>query len=483
MGSGTIILNVLTSKVFRKIKEAAGPYLTEEERNARIARGETMSEVRHIVLSGSSRSTKTYSALQFIISCCLANPGLQCAIIRAKLTWLRKTVFKDFVKIMHMAGLWDPSRMNRSEWEYTFDNGSQISFIGMDQDAGFAKVHGMKTDLAFYNEITELSYDHVRQVDIRNTWLQIYDFNPNCPERYWIYERILSQTGKAVHIHSTYKDNPFLERRVVESIEAYEPTPANIARGTADKTFWDIYGLGVRGTISGLVFTNWRMVKDLPDKLDKPGYGMDFGFTNDPTTLTFCGQTPGEIWVDELIYERDLVNLCVPNNPGIRSIEGEMLRLKVKKTLPMYCESAEPKTVRDMQNAGFNAIPVVKGPGSVVAGITGMKRFRLNVTERSIHIIAELGNYKWKDQKGSLGEAFVNEPVDAWNHCLDGIRYYVMSCEPGSCMVEQGRTEMLPIRVGRGVASRKYDMYQGPDNEEGQEAHRRWLDAVSQRSQ
>ena len=464
------VQQVQVSRVFDKIRDAAGPFLTEAQREAILASGQTIPGRRHIVNSGSTRSTKTYSIIQFCIGMALQNPGLQVAFIRAKLTWLRKSAYKDFVNVMRMMGLWDSNCMNKSDWEYTFDNGSQIFFIGLDQDAGFAKAHGLKTDIAFLNEITELGYEHVRQIDIRCTWLMLYDFNPNCPSDYWIYTRVLSQAN-AVHIHSTYKDNKWLERRIVETIESYEPTPENITRGTADETFWKIYGLGLQGIVKGLIFPNFRIVKDFPDKVEKPGYAMDFGFTNDPTTLLFCGQTPGNLWFDEMLYERDLVNLCVPNNPTIRSIEGELMRLHVRKNLPIYADSAEPKSIRDIQNAGFRMEAVTKGPGSVVAGIIAMKRFTINVTERSMNFITELQNYKWKDKTGSDGDAFVNEPVGAFDHLCDPARYYTVMCEPGS-LITKSYADLMHVKVA-GRASSKFDQF-GAGDEEDERVTQEW---------
>jgi phage terminase large subunit len=440
------LLKIGVSRIYTKIKNAVRPRISNKDADAILKSGRKLPGYRYIVNSGSTRSTKTWSIWQWIIEQCVTYPKLRVVVVRAKLAWLRKTAYKDFVEIMLRQGLWNDTCMNKGEWEYTFPNGSNIVFTGLDQDSGFMKAHGTPSDILYCNEITELGWSRVQQLEVRNTWICIFDFNPNCPTSFWIYTEILNRVDDAILIHSTYKDNPWLPIAIVRSIEAYEPTEENIARGTADEMFWRIYGLGLQGVIKGLIYPNIKIVKGFPDKITSPGYALDWGFTNDPTTLCFYGMTPGNIWMDQMLYETGLVNLAMPSNPGIRSIEGEFLRLGVKRELPIYCDGAEPKSVADLRNAGYNAIGVAGSGKAIIPGIQSVKRFNINVTERSLEGIIEFNNYKWKDLKGNEGEAFINEPVDAFNHVLDGLRYYCMSVEPGSFLT-MSHTDAMSVSI------------------------------------
>jgi phage terminase large subunit len=165
------------------------------------------------------------------------------------------------------------------------------------------------------------------------------------------------------------------------------------------------------------------MVECLPKISDckKHAYGLDFGFTNDPSVLSEFCLNNGEIWLRELFYERGLVNRITPNNPKQRSIEAELIRLNIPKESHIWCDSAEPKSIQDLINAGWiHARPATKGPDSIRQGLDLMKRYRINLTYDSMNAIKEKNNYKWKEAKD--GQA-VNTPIDAFNDFWDSARY------------------------------------------------------------
>jgi len=379
------------------------------------------SKKRIIVLEGSSRSGKTYSIIQYLIYRALTEK-LFITVARDKLTWLKGSVLRDFFSILedHFR-LFTPDSFNKSESIYTFDNGSIVSFIGLDEAQ---KVHGRKQDIVWLNEAMEVDINSFNQLAIRTTKQIILDYNPSS-ESHWIYDRVCTRDD-CDFFHSTYKDNPFLEREVKEEIERLEPTPENIKNGTADETSWKIYGLGVRASPKGLIFPNFTIVKELPPESErkKQGYGLDFGFTNDPTALIHVVLAHGELYLDELIFKRGLTNIINPKATHQASIESEINSIRISKFLPIYADSAEPKSIQDLKNAGFNIKGADKGQDSIINGIDIIKRYKLNVTERSLNLIKELRNYKWQEDKAT--GTTLNKPIDAFCHGIDSVRYYAL---------------------------------------------------------
>lgn len=380
---------------------------------------------RNVVLEGSSSSTKTYSIIQHLLSIAIENSigknePLQFLILRSRLTWLKSTVLDDFKKVAKgQFGIWNEDDFNKKDCTYQIGNAIFI-FGGLDHEQG-QKFHGMRNDYVWFNEANETDWHTVRQVTLRLKRQAFYDYNPNIPKTHWLLTNIRDRKDTVV-IHSTYKDNPFLEESIIQEIEGYEPTPENIARGTADESFWKIYGLGKRADIKGLIFSI-KTVEEFP-KVDDWGYGMDFGFSNDPSTLIKCAEKDGQLYLHEELYERGLTNIMNPHFPTQASLEQRFNELNIPKNKIIWADSEDAKAIQDLQNCGWDVRPVVKGAGSIVDGIMSMKRYPINVTISSVHLTDEFYKYKWKeDRSGNC----LNQPVDAFNHGIDGARYWEMS--------------------------------------------------------
>lgn len=379
---------------------------------------------RYITMEGSSRSTKTYSILQYsILRCMQASLPIKVAIIRSRLTWLRATVIPDFREIMRdQFGIWDETLFNKSEMEYRFPNRSIIKFIGLDSDAGRQKAHGFKSDVLFFNEATELEYEPVRQLMMRCVGGPIiFDLNPNCGDDFWLFSKVMTRP-RSVFIHSTYKDNPFLTQDVVDEIETLEPTPKNIANGTADHTLWKIYGLGERAILKGLVYPEFGLCNSMPEQFTMRAFGLDFGFSNDETALLLCAKFDGVIYCDEWLYKKNLTSIINPHNLDQPSMESEFIKLGVWKQTPIWADNARPEVIRDLANCGYNIRAVTKGRDSILTGVNTVKRDKLVVTEHSSNLIKELRNYKWRE--GQDGEP-TTIPIDKYNHLMDALRYCV----------------------------------------------------------
>lgn len=376
------------------------------------------SKKRIIVNEGSSRSTKTFSILQFIIGEHLATKKLTTTICRERLTWLKATIIPDFKEIMseEYMGIWSDANWSITDSVYKI-NGGSIQFIGLDEAQ---KLHGRKQDIFWINEAVEAKYKHYQQLIIRTKKRVLLDYNPSY-EQHWIYDKVIPRDD-CEFIKSTYKDNPFLGQAIVDEIERLEPTLYNIEQGTADEVSWKIYGLGERAAHRGLIFSKAKIVKDIPPVAEWKShfYGLDFGFTNDPTAFTLVVHAHGQLYFRQLIYKRGLTNIVNERFPEKDSIEKRFIALGISKTTEIWADGAEPKSIEDLKTAGYNIKAADKGQDSVRTGIDTMQRYPLNITEDSVDAIREKNNYKWKED--SSGNP-TNVPIDAWNHFWDSARY------------------------------------------------------------
>lgn len=374
-------------------------------------------ESRIIVNEGSSRSTKTYSIIQYLINMCMAD-RIKVTACREKLTWAKATVIPDFISIMqNQFDIWSEDCWSKSESIYYFPNGSEFAFMGIDEPQKF---HGRKQDIAWVNEAVEISAASFKQLLLRTTRQLILDYNPSY-EQHWIYDTVITRDD-CTFIKSTYKDNPFLEQDVVREIERLEPTPENVRQGTADEVSWKIYGLGIRAAHKGLIFGKAQLCKELPppEQRKKHFFGLDFGFANDPTALTEVVLAHGDLYFRQRIYKRGLTNIINASNPSQMSIQKLFIDLGIPKNVNIWADAAEPKSIQDLRNCGWNVRAAVKGPDSVVVGIETILRHNIFITEDSVDGIKEKNNYKWKEQKDGQ---ILNVPIDAWNHFWDSGRY------------------------------------------------------------
>lgn len=363
------------------------------------------------VMEGGSRSSKTYSIIQFWIKYAQEHQDRQRRVIisRLKATWLTSTVVKDFMDILKDYGLYNKKDHNKSVGAgvYTLFT-TEFWFLGLDDEQ---RIHGMKSDAFWINEAVESSFDDYAQLMQRCSGFAILDYNPSYDE-HWIYDK-LCKRDRTYYMHSTMLDNPLIPDNAKEQILSYEPTEYNIRQGTADKRKWQIYGLGQRASLEGLIYPNWSYCKELPQGVGKHGYGMDFGFTNDFTAIVECVFVGNSLYLDEKCYKTQM------ESKDIINFYKEHPRLKV------VSESADPRLVKEIGNAGIPILPVVKGPDSIVSAISVIQGYKIYVTERSQNLIKELKNYTWLfDEKT---KKFVNKPAQGQaDHCLDSFRYWVM---------------------------------------------------------
>jgi hypothetical protein len=171
--------------------------------------------------------------------------------------------------------------------------------------------------------------------------------------------------------------------------------------------FNSLYQQDPRPATESLVYPDWQECEVFPDN-DDVFYGMDFGFTNDPTACIKMVKIGDNIYLDELFYATKMTN---------KDIANSLKKLNVDPYSEIFADSAEPKSIADLR-ASFNVKPQKKGKGSILAGINKLKEYRVFYTKRSKNIATEVKNYQWIMQNGES----TNVPIDTYNHCLDAIR-------------------------------------------------------------
>ena len=351
------------------------------------------SKARVQVHQGGTRSGKTYSILTALIELCFHNRGQVVTIARKTFPALRASAMRDFFEILNREGIYNPDLHNKSEATYQLF-GNLVEFISVDQPQ---KVRGRKRNVLFINEANELNLEDWRQLLFRTTGKILIDYNPS-DEFHWIYDQVLTRDD-VEFFQTTYKDNPFLEPQVVEEIERLREV---------DENFWRVYGLGERGTSRSTVFTHWKETTEIPEGYKLVNYGLDFGFTNDPTAVVACYSDGRGFLFDEKLFRTGLSN-------------REIYQLcKEFGSVPVIADSSEPKSIHELHGYGLNVHPARKGPDSVRAGIQYLQSKPLLVTSSSANLIKELRNYKWREDKNGK---VLNEPVDMFNHTLDAMRY------------------------------------------------------------
>lgn len=351
-----------------------------------------------VSLQGSSRSSKTYNTLIWLVVYCLTHPYTRLSIVRATLPAIKGSVYVDFKEILLRLGVWNDKAMNKSEMVYTFSNGSWVEFFSTDNEQ---KLRGRKRDILFVNEANELSFIEWQQLKMRTTKYTILDYNPSFSDEHWICS--VNADHRTYHFISTYKDNPFLEQSIIEEIESLQ---------YKNQSLWQVYGLGMQAVVEGLIFRNVEYVDDIPPQVRKRWRGMDFGFTNDPTAIVTVGVDGDNLYIDEVAYATQMLSSDI-----IRTLKAQ------DEPLEVIAESADPRLLQEIYRAGINIHPVKKFQGSVDAGIQKMLQYKLHITKRSANIIKEQKNYTYRQDKEGK---WLNEPIDAYNHAMDAVRYVVM---------------------------------------------------------
>ena len=358
---------------------------------------------RFIDNRGGARSGKTIAEMQLASMLAMADREPTITTIGSDtLPHLKIGAIRDFKFALEDAGYWEESRWSKSNCTYTFDTGSIIEFIGINDTPG--KALGPARHRLVLNEANLISWDIVRQMLARTSGLVMYDYNPAAP--FWGTEEIPKRDRYAL-VHSTYKDNQYIPDEVRREIEANKDTG----------NWWRVYGLGLIGQVEGQVF-DFKVC----DKMPEPdgfieSYGMDFGFSHDPTTLirTLFHTGRREIYADELLWQTGMTN------PEIaRALQGFGI---TKSGTAVYADAAEPKSIAEVAGFGLNVTACDKSI-LVREQLQTLRAWTIYVTRRSSHLLDEGRKYLYKQRSDGT---YTIEPIDFFNHGIDSLRYSVIS--------------------------------------------------------
>ena len=360
---------------------------------------------RFVSSCGGTRSGKTFANLQAIFELAIQDkvPTIT-SVVSETFPHLKRGAIRDFA--VALGEYYDESCWNKSDSTYRLHNGSLIEFFSADSPS---KVHGPARDRLFLNETQNIPYEIARQLFVRTRGLILMDYNPTAS--FWGNEQVETRPD-CITIHSTYKDNSLLTPEQVREIEA----------NRHDANWWKVYGLGEFGTLEGVIYS-FELIDTMPDPAGlKEIYGMDFGFTFDPTAIVrVLADTRRKIaYIDEVAYRTGMLN---------RDIAAVLAGQNIPRHLHIWADAAEPKSIAEIsQDTGLQVLPSNKTAptqkGRLKFQLQWMQGWRLYFTKTSTNLIKEARNYTWsKDRDGNL----TNEPIDTWNHGMDAMRYALYS--------------------------------------------------------
>lgn len=356
---------------------------------------------KYIVHSGSSRSSKTYSLCDWTKRQALKE-NTRITVWRDTRESLGKTVWVDYRKLFALTGT--PYKFPQDTKSISFKNGSTIEPHGADA----TNAHGLTQDIAWLNEPYKITKETFDQIDMRSS-LIIIDMNPK--ESHW--SDIIAKHPRCKVIHSTFKDNPFCPPEQRAKILSYDPSnPVNIANGTANLYNWQVYGLGMKAEKPNKIYHGWRKITDKQfDEIEGTKYyGIDWGESS-PTAIVEIKYKDHHFYVRELLYKA---------GNQIESLPDELERLGVEKNIMIVCDSAEPLKVKELYDAGYYAVPAIKGPGSVESGISFLNKMKVSYTQSSDNLEYEYDEYEWDIDRYGLP---TDKPIKKDDHLMDAFRY------------------------------------------------------------
>lgn len=354
-------------------------------------------------VTGGTSASKTISILVWLIDYAqnIKHAGELISVVSESFPHLSGGAMLDFENIMKAQGYWNDALWVKSPRPtYTFETGAKIEFLSVDT---YGKAHGPRRDVLFMNECNNMSWNIVDQLITRTRKIIWCDWNPT--ETFWFYEEMLGRRDDIDFITLTYKDNEALDPITIAEIESHRH---NVA-------WWTVYGLGQLGQLEGRIYKDWLLMDTIPPEAKLVRYGLDFGYTNDPTAIDAVYRWNGAFILDEEMHLKGMANSEIANF------------MKNKPRAMIIADSAEPKSIDEIASHGLNIIGARKGKDSINQGIQYVQNQKIFVTTRSVNILKEQRNYNWQQDKDGKT---INEPSEVWNHHMDAIRYAFESLKP-----------------------------------------------------
>lgn len=345
-------------------------------------------------IAGGTSAGKTISILQILIhqSQIDKRPTIT-SVTSESMPHLRRGAMRDFISILKEHNYYDDTRWNKSEFTYTFETGSKIEFFSLDMPH---KVRGPRRSRLFINEANNIPFETFDQLEVRTNNVIWCDWNPT--NEFWWYTEVMPKRNDFNFEILTYKDNEGLSPEIIQSIESHKQ----------NKGWWQVYGEGQLGEVEGIIYKGWNFIDSIPPEARLERYGLDFGYTNDPSAIISIWKWNDAYIINEEAYTKGL------SNKQIADLFTNLPRALI------IADSAEPKSIDEIKGYGHLIVGSQKGPGSVNQGIQYVQEQKIFVTKTSINTIKEYRNYMWlKDKDGKI----LNEPSGVWDHTMSAIRY------------------------------------------------------------
>ena len=368
-------------------------------------------------IAGGTSASKTISVLLFLIDYCQTHDNKVVSIVSESFPHLKRGAMRDFLNIMETHGYFNPNLWNKTESTYLFGS-TKLEFFSVDQSE---KVKGARRDVLFINEANNVSYTTYDQLEVRTKDLILLDWNP-VREFWWYTDVMINQDVDFLIL--TYKDNEALDQRIVDTIESRKD----------NKQWWRVYGLGLLGEVEGRIYTGWAIKDEVPHNARLWRYGLDFGYSVDPTSIVAVYEYDGGLILDEILYQKGM------SNKEIADV------LKNHKRALVIGDSAEPKSIDELKGYGINIIGARKGKDSIANGISYVQEQRITMTKSSTNLINEYRNYMWMKDRD---DKKINVPNGIKDHLMD-------SCFIGNTNITtiNGLKKIKDIKVGDMVLTR-----------------------------
>ncbi len=363
------------------------------------------------VVQGGTSAGKTIAILCYVLNWAIEHPNKVCTIVSDTFPNLRTGAMRDFLDICRETNIDKVATWNKTNSTLYLPNGSLIEFYSVDTMGA----HGARRDLLYVNEANRISWETFSQLEVRTRDQVILDFNP--VNEFWAHTELINNPSRTdvQFLKVTYRDNEALDDATVKAIEQ--------RRGDGTSNWWRVYGLGEIGSLEGNVYEGW-----IREPISKWGttrfgllrYGVDFGFSNDPTAVVAIYEDDkGEIWLKQRVHKTKLLT------PAL---------VEECKSLPeglFVCDNARPEIIAELQANGIRAIGCDKTPGEKMNG----KRYNIELVQRKVihyfdcdkELEREYLTYAWRKKK-STGE-ILDEPEDGNDHCMDAIAYAIRDLE------------------------------------------------------
>lgn len=367
-------------------------------------------DYRIIVEQGGTSAGKTISTLWVLLDYALTHSGKVISIVSDTFPNLRKGAMRDFLDICRETRVLEIATWNKAESTLTLPNGTIIECFSTDMMGAL----GARRDILYINEANRISWDTFSQLEVRTREKVIIDFNPVA--EFWAHTELLKSGRKDVaFLKTTYRDNEALDASTVNAIEQ--------RRGDGTSNWWRVYGEGEIGSLEGNVYEGWITVEEIPKTAKLVRYGVDFGFSNDPTAVVGVWEDEeGGIWLKQELCETKLLNnQLAARLKQIMAQDGDAL---------CVCDNSRPEIIAELQTYGIRAIGCDKTPGEKMNG----KRYNIELVQRrKVHYLREDKDlereylaYAWRKKR--TGE-ILDEPQDGNDHIMDAIAYAIRDLE------------------------------------------------------